>query len=226
MLPPPVPSEGLKLEDTPGLGIKATVMGSLDSRVLNEGPLMRVIKSRADLDELRNDRSLVSVYVDHGYKAKNIELILGMKPAFDAHVGDAWHMLVPCRQGYAVDSWMDYEAFGHQLNRQLSKEYQIRENHLPVLVFEFDPEKEYFYVALGQKTEDQRIDMIRTIAQMAVEEQEKGPDDPVEFRSRLHQNIAIYARQQKALTIISKASSRLAALIGLGADLKGLIDDH
>ncbi len=121
---------------------------------------------------------------------------------------------------------MDADAFGYQLNRQLARQYQIREKHLPALVFEFDPDKEYFYVALGQKMEDKRTKMIRHIATMAVEEQEKGYKDAIDFRGRLHQNIAIYARQQKALTIISKTSSRLADLIGLGANLKGLIDNH
>ncbi|MGN8153093.1 hypothetical protein ACTJK5_12555 [Agrobacterium sp. 22094] len=187
---------------------------------------MRVIRSKADLEELKEDRSLVSVYVDHGYSVENIELVLRMKRAFDAHVADAWHMLIPCSEGYRVDSWIDADAFGYQLNRQLAREYQVRENHLPALVFEFDPDKEYFYVALGQKTEDKRTEMIRHIATMAVEEQEKGSKDAIEFRGRLHQNIAIYARQQKALTIISKTSSRLADLIGLGANLKGLIDNH
>jgi hypothetical protein len=149
-----------------------------------------------------------------------------MKPAFDAHANDAWHMLIPCGEGYAVDSWMGAEGFGHQLNRQLIREYQVEEKDLPVLVFEFDPDKEYFYIALGNRGEEERINMIRSIAEMANKAKEAGPSNIIAFRNQLHEQIALYAMQEKTLRIVSRVSSRLALLIGIGAGLKGLIDVH
>lgn len=186
---------------------------------------MHRISSEREMQTFREDRALISVFVHHAYRPQLVEMVLGMRKGFDAHVEAAWHMLIPYAAGeYAVDSAMQAEEYGVVLARQIIRAHGLQHGELPAIIFEFVPETEYFCVKLGGMSEGKIEEVIGTIGDMAIDEFENGPRDVREFRENIHTRIAIYLRQQKLLSILSKAAPKLSGVLGAVGDAKGLFD--
>ncbi|TBH58572.1 hypothetical protein ELG65_09185 [Rhizobium leguminosarum] len=186
---------------------------------------MRRISNEAQMKEFREERALISVFVHHAYRAGLIEMVLGMRKGFDYHVRQAWHMMIPYVQGdYAVDAAMHAEEYGGELARRIIEKHGLQHKELPALIFEFVPDTEYFCVKLGGKSEDEIEEIIGTIGDMAVDEYKNGPKEVSEFRENIHTRIAIYLRQRKLLSILSKAAPKMGGILAAANDAKGLFD--
>lgn len=189
---------------------------------------MWTITSRDELDKFSNQRALISLFVDHAYSERNIVPILGMREGFDKHVGSAWHMLIPYRNGgYAVDDELSPKLFGVGLSRQIINEHGLKHSELPAIIFEFVPQQEHYCVKLGGMREDEILNIIGNIADIASDEFEHGPRDVGEFRERVHNRVLIFLRQRKVLSILSKSAPKIAAVIGLSSDVVDIFkSDH
>ena len=185
---------------------------------------MWTIRGREDLNVFLDQRALVSLFVDHAYVKDSIELFMGMKPGFDAHVGEAWHMLMPyVGGGYAVDQPLGVNSFGTDLARAIIREHGLKHAELPALIFEFVPDREYYCVKFGGMEKDRIIKIVGSISDIATEVFETGPDEVEPFRVEVHRRVVNYLRKEAALTILSKAAPKIGGLLGAAASVDGLI---
>ncbi len=185
---------------------------------------MWTIRGREDLNVFLDQRALVSLFVDHAYNKDNIELFMGMKPGFDAHVGEAWHMLVPyVGGGCAVDQPLSANSFGVGLSRAIIREHELKHAELPALIFEFVPDKEYYCVKFGGMEQAQIIKIVGSIGDIATEVHETGPTDIEAFRVEVHRRVVNYLRKESALNILSKAAPKLGGILDAAASVDGLI---
>lgn len=186
--------------------------------ILKMGNGMLAIKSQKELEDFSNQRALVTLFVDHAYCRENIVTILGMREGFNAHVGPAWHMLIPTKfNDYAIDAVLSADTFGVELSRQIISEYALKHSDLPAIIFEFVPQKEHYCVKLGGMSDKDIRDVIGYIADIVTDEFNNGPKEVAEFRERIHNRILIYLRQRKALSIFTKTAPPIAAVIGVGS---------
>ena len=185
---------------------------------------MWTIRGREDLDVFLDQRALVSLFVDHAYVRDNIELFLGMKPGFDAHVGEAWHMLIPYVDGgYAVDAPIYPDGFGVRLAREIIKEHDLKHAELPALIFEFVAGREYYCVKFGGMPRERIIKIVGSIADIAIDVHKTGPAEVEPFRVEIHRQVINYLRKEAALTILSKAAPKIGGLLDAAGSVDGLL---
>lgn len=179
---------------------------------------MLTISSKEQLEEYKRQRALVTLFLDSGYTARNIEVVMNAKWGFDAHVGPAWHMLIPYKEGgYAVDAPLSKGSYGIGLSRQVIKEQGIGTAELPVILFEnYTRESEYFYVSLSGMSEEEITTIMGEIGDIVVDEFENGRTDPAEFRFDVTEKVKRHVRIQKVVKLVKRgASTAIGAAVGL-----------
>ena len=179
---------------------------------------MLTISSKEQLDGYKRQWALVTLFLDSGYASRNIEVVMNAKWGFDAHVGPAWHMLIPYKEGgYAVDAPLSKDSYGIGLSRQIIAEQGIGTAELPVILFEnYDGESDYFYVSLAGMSEGQVMTIMGEIGDIVVDEFNNGRTDPAEFRFDVTQKVKRHVRIQKVVKLVKRtASTAIGAAVGL-----------
>lgn len=120
------------------------------------------------MKEIERARALVGVYVDRAYNLEKIEWLMKAREGFDCHALDAWHLLIPVKEGYGVDTWVQPEEYGTELAAGLIDKLEISFAALPCIVFRAMDE-EFYYLKLGNKNRDQFFEEIGRIADLARE---------------------------------------------------------
>ncbi len=144
------------------------------------------------------------------------------KDGFDAHVGTAFHLLIPHRgNGYTVDHTSSSQ-YGIALARAVINHLEIKHSELPCIVFR-SQDKEYFYLKLGRKTKGEFLDIIGNIGDLAVKCAKDGPRDPLKFREYVNMHTANYLRREKLLSAISRSLPALGGLISGIVDANELV---
>ncbi|MEQ8326529.1 MAG: hypothetical protein RLO08_13155 [Parvibaculaceae bacterium] len=190
---------------------------------------MLVIRDEAELLEYERRNGLVAVYVDRGYDPKVASLILGIKDAFDANVGAAWHILIPLKNsrfphgGYAPDAPIDPADYNIALARNIAKRHNVEPSDLPALIFEFVPKREYYLLKLGGMSTDRIRDLIAGIGEIAHREFGDGTRDLDEYRAAAHSKIIRYLYKEKAISYASNANAAILSVIAAVAGAKTII---
>jgi microsomal dipeptidase-like Zn-dependent dipeptidase len=83
---------------------------------------MWVVRNDEEMKEVEKSGALVGVFVDRAYSREKIEWLLEAKEGFDQHAGDAFHLLVPVKDGYGIDTVVDsgeynVERSGHVIEQ-------------------------------------------------------------------------------------------------------------
>mgnify|MGYP000385932421 FL=1 len=121
---------------------------------------MWTIQNDAEIKRIERERALVGVYVDRAYDREKIRWVMDAREGFDTHVGDSWHLLIPVRNGYGIDTWVEPEHYGTQLAAQIIDTLEINYVDLPCIVFRAKDENFYF-LKLGDKNRNQFFEEIR-----------------------------------------------------------------
>ena len=184
---------------------------------------MLTISKKEQLNELKEDRSLVTLFLDSGYSNKNIGLVLDAKDGFDAHVGSAWHMLIPYRrEGYVLNIPIALRDYGIRLSRQIIDDQGIASNDLPVILFEnFSEEGDYYYISLANMSDDEMIRTIEEIADIVVYEFKNGRSAPDDFRQDVTSKIKAHTNRKKILRFVKKSTSTTLGVVGATAGFFG-----
>ncbi|RWQ36963.1 MAG: hypothetical protein EOS21_22920 [Mesorhizobium sp.] len=184
---------------------------------------MLTISNKEQLKQLKEDRSLVTLFLDSGYSNRNISLILDAKDGFDAHVGSSWHMLIPYRrEGYVLNIPIASRDYGILLSRNIIDEQGIPSAELPVILFEnFGDESEYYYVSLANMSDDEIIRAIEEIADIVVYEFKNGRRAPDDFRQDVTSKIKAHTNKKKILRFVKKSTSTTLGVVGAAAGLFG-----
>ncbi|EKF18840.1 hypothetical protein [Nitratireductor pacificus] len=179
---------------------------------------MLTISSKQQLDRYKRQRALITLFLDSGYTQRNIEVVMNAKWGFDAHVGRAWHMLIPYKEGgYAIDVPLTKRSYGIHLSRQVIKEQGIGTAELPVILFEnYTQESDYFYVSLSGMSEEEVITIMGEIGDIVVNEFENGRTDPADFRFDVTEKVKRHVRIQRAVKLVKRgASTAIGVAVGL-----------
>ncbi len=183
---------------------------------------MRTVQSDAEMKEIERERALVGVYVDRAYDREKIQWIMDAREGFDTHARDSWHLLIPVKNGYGVDTWVQPDEYGTVLAAGLIDKLEIRYAALPCIVFRAKGE-EFYFLKLGGKTRDQFLEEIGRIADLARECAAQGPADPEGFRDYVNMQVANHLRRRKILSATRTAVPVLGALLGSAVDIGELV---
>ncbi|TCR76750.1 hypothetical protein [Rhizobium sp. BK376] len=183
---------------------------------------MLTINSLEQLEAYERHRVLVGLFLDNGYSDHVIATVMSAKHGFDANVRSAWHLLVPYRTGFAVDSKLSTNAYDIELARTIINDHGIPNARLPVLLFEnYDGDGDAYLVSLAGQSDAQIIRTIGDIADIATREYANGRKDPAEFRSDVTRAIKAQQRLRAAISFARRGTSSAIGLLGIGAALGG-----
>lgn len=174
------------------------------------------------MKEIERERALVGVYVDRAYDREKIEWIMDAREGFDAHARDSWHLLIPVKNGYGVDTWVQPNEYGTALAADLIDKLEVRYAALPCIVFRAQGE-EFYFLKLGGKNRDQFLEEIGRIADLARECAAEGPSDPEKFRDYVNMQVANHLRRRRILSATRTAVPVLGALLGNAVDIGELV---
>lgn len=183
---------------------------------------MRTIKSDNEMKEIERERALVGVYVDRAYSLEKIEWLMQAREGFDSHALDAWHLLIPIKEGYGVNTWVQPEEYGTELAAGLIDKLEISFAALPCIVFRAMDE-EFYYLKLGNKSRDQFFEEIGRITDLARKCAADGPANPEEFRKYVNMHVANHLRRRKILSATKSAVPVLGGLLGSAVDIGDLV---
>lgn len=183
---------------------------------------MRTVRSDEEMKEIEQEQALVGVYVDRAYDLEKIEWLMRAREGFDHHARDAWHLLIPVKDGYGVDAWVQPEEYGTELASGLIDKLEISFAALPCIVFRATDE-EFYYLKLGNKSRDQFFEEIGRIADLARECAAEGPSEPNEFRKYVNMHVANHLRRRKLLSATKSALPVLGGLLGSAVDIGELV---
>jgi hypothetical protein len=183
---------------------------------------MWIIKSPEQIDEFERRNGLVSVYLDNGYNPNVVDMFSEIMRPFDEHVGSAWHLLVPVMDGYLPTGSIRPGDYNLQMARAIAQSRGIPLTKLPALVFEFIPQREYYFVSLAGMEPERIRNIVLHIGEIAVDEFKGGARDLAEFRAAAHGRIVRYLWGEKALSFMSDLGPAIAAAIGAVASVQTL----
>lgn len=181
---------------------------------------MRTVSNKEQIDEMRGERALVTLFLDSGYSDRNIAAVMRSRWGFDNHVHDAWHLLIPYRHRYAVDAALSADEYDVAFARQIIEKQGIPFGKLPVLLFEnYDGAKDSYYVSLAGMDEDQLHRTIGEIADIATRHHAEGRTDPAEFRMDVTEAVKIKMNKRGIVGFIRNSTPFIFASIGWGIDV-------
>lgn len=183
---------------------------------------MWAVTTEAEMQELESQSALVGIYVDRAYNTEKIRWLFEARAGFDAHARDAWHLLVPTLQGYAVNQFIEPEQYNIQLAGSLIDMIGIRFADLPCIVFRAK-EKEYYFLKLGKNTRDSFMLEIGLIADLARECQRESGAKGQAFRDYVNMQVANHLRRRRLLSAATSALPALSALLGGAVDARDLV---
>lgn len=166
---------------------------------------MLTINSENELEYFKRQRTLVTLFLDSGYTTKNIQLIMNAKSGFDAHVGPAWHMLIPYRHGYAIDMQLSKNDYGIELSRRIIRHQGIATGELPVILFEnYNGDSDYFYISLGGMSQDEMMTIIGEVGDIVVENYDNGRAAPNDFREDITDAVKRHTRLRRVIKLVKR----------------------
>lgn len=183
---------------------------------------MKTVHNQAGIEEIEQGRALVGTYIDRVYNPEKIGWVLEAREGFDEHARDAWHLLIPVKEGYGVDSWIQPEQYGVALAAGIIDKLEIAFPDLPCVVFRAGGD-EFFFLKLGGKSKDQFFEEIGRIADLARECQRESKADGTAFRDYVNMQVANHLRRRKLLSATKSALPALSALLGGIVDLRDLV---
>lgn len=183
---------------------------------------MRKVVDQDEIDALDRERALIGVFVDRAYDPEKIEWLLKAREGFDHHAVDSWHLLIPIKQGYGVNAWVEPQDYGVALAAQIIAKLGIGFAALPCIVFRA-AEDDFFYLKLGGKTREEFFEEIGRISDLAVECHKEGPADVADFRAYVNMQVANHLRRRRLLSATRSALPALCALVGAAVDVKELV---
>ncbi|MCR9237442.1 MAG: hypothetical protein NXI17_12310 [Alphaproteobacteria bacterium] len=183
---------------------------------------MRTVHDVEEMTAIEQERSLISVYVDRAYDQEKIEWLIKAREGFDHHARDSWHLLIPLKHGYGVDSWIQPDQYGVAFAADLIEKLEIEFAALPCIVFRALGE-ECYYLKLGGFAREQFFEEIGLIADLARRCHAGGPDDPNDFRKYVNKRIASHLRRRKLLSATHSALPVLGTLLGGVVNLAELV---
>ena len=183
---------------------------------------MWVVTNKEEMEALENQRALIGVFVDRNYNPEKIEWLFQAREGFDQHVGADWHLLIPFKNGYGVNSFMDPKNYGVQLAASIIDELEIPFAALPCVVFRAS-EKDYFFLKLGGMENAKFLEEIGRIADLAKECAKIGPKDPQAFKEYVNTQVLVHLRRRQLLSAAARALPALGILIGGAIDIAELV---
>lgn len=183
---------------------------------------MRTVESEVEMQAIEQERALVGVYLDRAYDREKIQWVMNAREGFDSHAGASWHLLIPVRNGYGVNSWVRPEDYGTDLAAGLIHKLEISYADLPCIAFRADGE-EFYYLKLGNKNRDQFLEEIGRIADLAQACSAEGTADPRDFREYVNMQVANHLRRRRLLSAAHTAVPVLGALLGSALDIRELV---
>lgn len=186
------------------------------------GSKMWVVRNEAEMKEVEETRALVGVYVDRAYSPDSIEWLFQARNGFDEHARDAWHLLIPTTQGYAVDQWVGAEQYNIQLARGLIEQIGIGFDDLPCIVFRANGDQ-YYFLKLGGKSKEQFLQEIGLIADLARECQTESTAKGQAFRDYVNMQVANHLRRRRLLSAAKSAIPAISTLLGAVVDVRELV---
>lgn len=183
---------------------------------------MWAVRNEAEMKKLEETRALVGVYVDRAYSLERIEWLFQARNGFNEHARDAWHLLIPTSEGYAVDQWVGAEQYSVQLARGLIEKIGIGFTDLPCIMFRAKDDQ-YYFLKLGGKSKDLFMQEIGLIADLARECQTKSKAEGQAFRDYVNMQVANHLRRRRLLSAGRSALPALSALLGSVVDLTELV---
>lgn len=183
---------------------------------------MWLITTQEQIDEIERERALVATFLDRTYNPEKIEWLFDARDGFNEHARDAWHLLIPSREGYGVDAYLQPNDYGVALAAAFIDKLEVDYAALPCIAFRARGE-DCFYLKLGGKNRDEFCEEIGRVSDVARKCQSEGPEDPDEFRDYVNMHVAIHLRQRRALSAARSALPAISALIGGVVDFKEII---
>lgn len=183
---------------------------------------MHLIDTEQKIAEFERERALVGTFIDHSYSREKLDWVLEAQPGFDAHVGNAFHLLIPHRgNGYTVGytNEMDY---GIALARAIIAHLEIKHAELPCIVFRATG-KDYYFLKLGHRSKNGVLEILGRIGDLAVECSKNGPKDPDKFREWVNMQTANFLRREKALSAVKASLPAISGLLGGVVDVGELV---
>ncbi|WP_265502387.1 hypothetical protein [Paracoccus beibuensis] len=183
---------------------------------------MRKVHNQAGIEKIERERALVGTYIDRVYNPEKIGWVLEAREGFDEHARDAWHLLIPVKEGYGVDSWIQPEEYSVALAASIIDELEIAFPDLPCVVFRAGG-NEFYFLKLGGKSKDQFFEEIGRIADIARKCQQESKAEGMAFRDYVNMQVANHLRRRKLLSATRSALPALSALLGGIVDFKDLV---
>jgi hypothetical protein len=174
---------------------------------------MFALRNEEELEEFRNQRALISVFLDRKYNPDKIRWIFEMKEGFDAHAGNAFHLLIPYKRGYAVNTELSEENFDTELSAKIIKKLEINPIDLPCLVFKIKQDG-VFFLKLGRKNRDEFLNEIAEIVEVAINFKSHGPEDPVLFQEYINKEVARHLLKKNILSTAKEYIPSLKFFLG------------
>ncbi|MCP4320097.1 MAG: hypothetical protein GY789_29985 [Hyphomicrobiales bacterium] len=183
---------------------------------------MLTIETQEQIEEFERQRALVGTYIDHSYSRDRLDWVLGAREGFDAHVGNAFHLLIPhTSNGYSVNH-SDEHQYGVALAREVIRHLEIKHAELPCIVFRAAGD-DYYFLKLGHRDKENLLEVIGRIGDLAVECAQDGPKDPNEFRDWVNMQTANFLRREKMLSALKRSLPALNGLLGGAVNVKELV---
>lgn len=181
---------------------------------------MYTITSEAEMKKFESQRALISVYLDRMYSDEKIEWLLNAKEAFDEHARSSWHILIPAKSGYGVDSFITAGDFNLKLSAQVIDRIGIKAQELPCLLFRINDD-DCFYLSLNGKNKNDFLEEISQIADVSRECYESEATDE-RYREYVNSHVAAHLNRKSLLKAARGAMPRIAAFISFLSDAKNL----
>ncbi|WP_170760400.1 hypothetical protein [Ruegeria lacuscaerulensis] len=183
---------------------------------------MRGVKDQEEIDQLKAERALIGTYIDHAYDLEKVKWLLDACPAFDAHVKDAWHLILPFKgRGFAVDVSMNPEDYDIEKARAEIDRLKVAHGELPCIVFDAVNDHKYF-LKLGGMKKDEVIKVIGEIGDIAVKCWNDDQLDRSIFKNEVNRKVMRYLRRRRLLSVAKKSLPIVGPLLGGVVDIKEL----
>lgn len=179
--------------------------------------LVMTVSNRKELERLKRDRALITVYLDNVYSRETVRCVMRAKPGFDANVREAWHMLMPYEDAsFAVDAPLSARNYGVDLARQIIDENGIPNRDLPVILFENNSDEgDLYYISLADMTDKEVLTTMGGIADIVMHHYINGRDDPKEYREDIVDEVKRTERKKGIVHFIKRNWEKPLGLLGL-----------